>query len=73
MWLNRTIDVKKNEKTAELHPDLPTPWDRPPSVLSHEGALLRIGEWVRDNGIDQAGNHRAARYLLLRSLRLSAW
>ncbi|MGA9730092.1 MAG: TM0106 family RecB-like putative nuclease [Candidatus Acidiferrales bacterium] len=64
--VNRTIDVKKTRKTAELHPTGLYMWDRPPSVLSHEGALLRIGEWVRDNGIDQAGNHRAARDLLLR-------
>lgn len=61
---HRTIDLRKGGARAERHPT---------SIFTHRnvsnpdatGALLRLGEWVRENGIDGNGRHRAARDLLL--------
>jgi uncharacterized protein len=60
-----TIDILKGPAIADLHPA---------AVFSHSNinddvkrdALLRLGEWVAEHGIDAAGPHRAARDLLLR-------
>ncbi len=62
----RTIDVKKTKKTAELHPTAVYLWERPYNVREHAQALFRVGEWVAANGIDSAGRYRAGRDLLLR-------
>lgn len=64
--IKRTIDFKKTKKTAEFHPSSVYMWDRPFSTEKHANALLQIGQWVRDNGIDAPGAYRAARDLLLR-------
>jgi predicted RecB family nuclease len=64
--LKRTIDIKKTKKTAEDHPPDVYSWDRPVNVEGHANSLLKLGEWVRDNGIDGNGKYRAARDLLLR-------
>jgi len=61
---HRTIDLRKGVARADLHPN---------ALFKHErvsnpeavGALLRLGEFVRDHGINGAGRHRAARDLLL--------
>jgi predicted RecB family nuclease len=67
-----TIDVRKTKKMAELHPAAVYVWDRPVNVEAHGDSLLRLGEWVRANGIDAGGEFRAARDLLLRKMpRLS--
>ena len=62
----RTVDVKKTKKTAELHPAAVYLWERPFDVEAQKDAIFRIGEWVADAAIDSAGDHRAARDLLLR-------
>ncbi len=62
----RTIDVKKRGAMTEIHPT---------SVFVHSvvratdlaESLFRLGTWVADHGIDVAGQHRAARDLLLRN------
>jgi len=62
---HRTIDLRKGVARAEHHPTALFKHDNvsnPDAV----GAPLRLGEFVRDNGIDGAGLHRAARDLLLR-------
>ena len=62
---HRTIDLRKGVARAEHHPTTLFKHDNvsnPDAV----GALLRLGEFVRDNGIDGVGPHRAARDLLLR-------
>lgn len=64
--VKRTIDIKKTKKMADFHPSSVYMWDRPFSTEKHANALLRIGQWVRDNSIDGPGSHRAARDLLLR-------
>lgn len=64
--VKRTIDIKKTKKTAEFHPSSVYMWDRPFNTDKHANALLQIGQWVRDNGIDAPGSYRAARDLLLR-------
>jgi uncharacterized protein len=62
----RTVDIKKVRKWAGIHPGSVYVWDRPFNVDAHADALLRIGDWVRDNGADAPGKYRAARDLLLR-------
>jgi predicted RecB family nuclease len=64
--LGRTIDVKKTRKTAEVHPSAVYAWDRPVDVRAHADALSRMGEWVKENGVDAPGAYRAGRDLLLR-------
>jgi hypothetical protein len=69
---HRTIDLRKGVARVDLHPTALFKHDR---VANPEavGALLRLGEFVRDHGIDAAGRHRAARDLLLhRNPRLVA-
>lgn len=62
----RTIDIKKVGKAVDLHPS---------SIYKHEmvrteelaESLLRIGEWIRINGIISTGQYQAARDLLRRT------
>jgi predicted RecB family nuclease len=61
----RTIDIKKNKKTAELHPNAVYAFSNPnPRELAE--SLFRLGTSVQANGIDSAGPYRAARDMLLR-------
>jgi hypothetical protein len=61
---DRTIDIKKRGDTAEFHPE---------AVFAHKSldrderpeSLLRLGQFVAENGIQGAGEHRAARDLLM--------
>src|SRR5262249_55769184 len=62
----RTVDVKKTRKSAGLHPAAVYVWDAPLNVSQQAEALLRVGDWVAANGLDEAGAFRAARDLLLR-------
>jgi predicted RecB family nuclease len=64
----RTIDIKKTRKTAELHPPAVFAWDSPVNCDVHADALLRLGDWVCDNGVDAEGPLRAVRDLLLRKI-----
>jgi uncharacterized protein len=62
---HRTIELRKGAKRAEHHPKALFKHDQVdnPDAAS---ALLRLGEFVRDQGIDAAGPFRAGRDLLLR-------
>ena len=60
----RTIDLRKAAARAEIHPAAVFKHERV-SAEEAAAALLRLGEFVRDRGIDSAGPHRAARDLLL--------
>jgi predicted RecB family nuclease len=63
---DRTVDIKKRQDSAALHPQ---------AVFGHKvvsaqvmaDALVRIAEFVADNGIDSEGAYEAARDLLLRA------
>ncbi|MBI1795680.1 MAG: TM0106 family RecB-like putative nuclease [Candidatus Eisenbacteria bacterium] len=66
------VDVKKAGAVAPIHPT---------SVFAHDTvaareqaeALMRLGAWVAEHGVDAPGDHRAARDLLLgRPPRLAA-
>lgn len=61
----RTIDLRKGAARADLHPTAIFKHDRVTNPAAVD-ALLRLGELVRDHGIDAAGKSRAARDLLLR-------
>ncbi|MBN9614739.1 MAG: TM0106 family RecB-like putative nuclease [Acidobacteriales bacterium] len=62
---DKTVDIKKRQDTAGLHPQ---------AVFAHTyvgaqvmaDALVRIGEYVADNGLRGEGPYQAARDLLLR-------
>jgi uncharacterized protein len=61
----RAVDIKKRQDSAAIHPE---------AVFAHKivgaeviaEALLRIGEYVAENGIEGPGCYQAARNLLLR-------
>lgn len=63
---DRTIDLKKRQDTANVHPE---------AVFAHQivdaqvlaDALVRIGEYVADYGLAGEGRYQAARDLLLRA------
>jgi predicted RecB family nuclease len=61
-----SVTIKKPMKGTDLHPtcvfshaDFPT--------TDQAEAILKLGEWTLKNGIDQPGEYRAARDLLLRN------
>ncbi|HEX9608114.1 MAG TPA: TM0106 family RecB-like putative nuclease [Gemmatimonadaceae bacterium] len=62
---HRTIDLRKGVARADLHPTALFKHERVSNPEAVD-ALLRLGEFVRDHGIDVSGSHRAARDLLLR-------
>ena len=61
---DRTVDVKKRKDTADFHPE---------AIFAHSvvgtqvlaDSLMRLAEYVADNGIEGHGKHRAARDLLM--------
>lgn len=57
-----TIDVRRPVDQPHLRAVVPLPWYRTPE---HQAALVEIGEWVAEHGIDAEGPHRAVRDLLL--------
>jgi uncharacterized protein len=64
-FADRTLDIKKQQKTAGEHPDAVFAHKViDPDVLAE--ALVRIGDWVADHGIAGKGAYQAARDLLLR-------
>ena len=60
-----TIDLKRGPKTDGAHPTSLVPNDRVDTAPLKD-ALLRMGEWVAENGIDGPGEYEAARQLLMR-------
>jgi predicted RecB family nuclease len=64
--VQRIVDIKKVKKWAGIHPSNVYVWDRPFNIDAQADALLRVGDWVCENGVDLSGKHRAARDLLLR-------
>jgi predicted RecB family nuclease len=63
----RFVEIKKRMDSARLHPE---------AIFAHQvigtkeqaESLMRIGEWVADNGLQGDGEYAAARSLLLRWL-----
>jgi hypothetical protein len=61
---DQTIDIKKRKDTSDFHPE---------AVFSHKyvdaqvlaESLMRLGEYVAENGIEGEGEYRAARDLLM--------
>jgi predicted RecB family nuclease len=64
--VKRVIDIKKPKKAKDLHPPCVYAWDRPYPADAQADALFRLGEWVRDHGVEADGPHRAGRDLLSR-------
>jgi predicted RecB family nuclease len=63
----RVVEIKKRGDSAGMHPDAVFAHNIVPTAVLAE-SLMRIGEWVADNGIDGDGEYAAARTLLLRQL-----
>jgi predicted RecB family nuclease len=61
---HRTIDIKKRKDTAGFHPEAVFAHLIVPSQVLAD-ALVRIGEYVADNGITGDGHYQAARDLLM--------
>jgi predicted RecB family nuclease len=63
----RVVEIKKRGDSAGMHPDAVFSHNIVPTAVLAE-SLMRIGDWVADNGIDGDGEYAAARSLLLRQL-----
>lgn len=61
-----TVTVKKPLKVTALHPTCAFAHADFPTTDQAE-AILKLGEWILKNGINQPGEYRAARDLLLRN------
>ena len=61
---HRTIDIKKRQDTASLHPEAVFAHLIVPSQVLAD-ALVRIGEYVAANGMTRDGQYQAARDLLM--------
>ena len=62
---NRTVDIRKQRKTVDIHPEAAFAHDIVPSGPLRD-ALVRIGQHVADSGVAGVGPYGAARALLLR-------
>lgn len=62
---NRTIDLKRGASSDVPHPTALIPKDVVESDVLRD-SLLRLGQWVAENGIEGRGPFQAARDLLLR-------
>ena len=63
----RVVDIKKRVDSANLHPEAVFAHDVIGTQVLAE-SLMRIGEWVADNGLEGEGEYAAACNLLLRQL-----
>ena len=63
--LKNTIDIKKAQKAAEVHPSSAFGFSMVNSTALSE-SLYRLGTWIQANGLDSPGPYRAARDLLMR-------
>ncbi|HEV2992134.1 MAG TPA: TM0106 family RecB-like putative nuclease, partial [Candidatus Angelobacter sp.] len=63
---DRTLDIRKMRKTADIHPVSVFAFERPIDSKAQQESLFRLGTWVQENGVDAPGPYRAARDLLLR-------
>jgi len=68
-----TIDIKRGPSLAGLpHPTALVPYEIVYTKAAKE-SLIKLGNWVADNGLDSDGQHASARELLLRRVpRLKA-
>jgi predicted RecB family nuclease len=62
----RWIDIKKTKKTCDVHPSSVFVDKRGPKSDVLAASLFRLGEWVKNNGLEAVGSYRAACDLLLR-------
>ncbi len=64
-FANNTVDIKKRQDTADLHPQAAFAHSYVGGQVMAE-ALVRIGDYVADHGVRGDGPYQAARDLLLR-------
>jgi predicted RecB family nuclease len=62
---HRAIDIKKRQDTASLHPEAVFAHLIVPSQVLAD-ALVRVGEYLADNGMTRDSHYQAARDLLMR-------
>lgn len=61
----RTIDLKRGRRNTAPHPTALVPFEHY-DTPEQEEALMRLGAWVAEHGLEADGPHRAACDLLLR-------
>jgi uncharacterized protein len=61
----RTVELRRFTSQAHPRAIVPLEWVR---TADHQAALIEIGEWVAEHGIDGPGPYMAARDLLLRNV-----
>ena len=62
--VERWVEIKKKQKTADLHPAAVFEHNVIGTRELHQ-SIMRLGNWIAEHGIDAPGPHRAARDLLL--------
>ena len=62
---NRTVDIKKRGDSKDIHPEAIFAHNIVPSKVLAD-ALVRLGEWVSQNGLMDEGLYKAARDILLK-------
>ena len=67
--VNRTVGIKKNKKSAELHPTNVICIDDIPDTPKEE-SIIRLAEDVIKNGVKSTDAYQAGKELLLRSIEL---
>ena len=67
--VNRTVGIKKNKKSVDVHPTNVICMDDIPDTPK-EKSIIRFAEYTIQNGIEGPGNYQAGRELLLRSIKL---
>ena len=67
--VNRTVGIKKNKKSVDLHPTNVICVDDIPDTPKEE-SIIRFAKYAIQNGIEGPGSYQAGRELLLRSIEL---
>ena len=67
--VNRILGIKKQKNSVNIHPTNIICKDDIPDTPKEE-SIIRLAEYVIQNGIENAGRYQAGRELLLRSTRL---
>ena len=66
---NRIVGIKKNKKSVEIHPTNVICVDDIPDTPKEE-SIIRLAEYVIQNGLTGTGKYQAGRNLLLREIKL---
>jgi len=66
--VNRTVGIKKNKKSVDVHPTNVICMDDIPDTPKEE-SIIRFAKYAIQNGLEGPGSYQAGRELLLRSIK----